>query len=684
MSSAETKRRSPYQGLIPYTEADASFFFGREKETRLIIANLFGSPLTLLYGATGVGKSSVLHAGVAHQLRNRKDLLVVVFNSWQANPLSDLKTAIADAAGDVKAGAVTEPDSIALADFLVNYSAKANRRLMIILDQFEEYFLYHPQDDEFAAEFPRAVMQSEAPVTFLISIREDFYARLDRFEGRIPSLYDNYLRIEHLDRKAAQVAIEEPIAEYNRVYRTARKPFDVEPELVEAVLKQVEAGRVVIGEAGRGVIELTTSPEEEDAQIETPFLQLVMTRLWDEELLKDSRDLKLATLNRLGGAESIVRTHLDKVMDKLLPKEQDTAVIIFRYLVTPSGTKIAYTTSDLAAIAEADRAEVEKVMTKLSQGQVRVFRPVDSSTRPGETRYEIFHDVLAPAILDWRTRRLQLQLVSQTLEQSLGGLNELDLEIAARIFPLLLTPSRTRSVSTLERLASITGLPVADIRRVVAQLSAIRVLRLVLLQENAVEVSHDLLVEPILNWLRNYSHLRVSYLGFTGRILMAAYFTLMALLLVYGLVCFWPSALTGGESGFVEPVTFLSRRILVSDNVRLLIIAILAGTLGGLIKASTSFAWYIGNRLLTTKWITYFVLLPFVAAAWAGLFYFILQGGFLNAAATAGSFNPFSIAALAGLIGLFSSQSTNKLIDLFKTHLVSSSVKDIHRASKID
>src|SRR6266480_4895989 len=98
MSSPETKRRSPYQGLIPYSEQDAPFFFGREKETRLITANLFASPLTLLYGASGVGKSSVLRAGVAHDLRDRKDLLVVVFNLWQGNPVSALVQAIADQA----------------------------------------------------------------------------------------------------------------------------------------------------------------------------------------------------------------------------------------------------------------------------------------------------------------------------------------------------------------------------------------------------------------------------------------------------------------------------------------------------------------------------------------------------------------------------------------------------------
>ncbi|MBA3440048.1 MAG: ATP-binding protein, partial [Pyrinomonadaceae bacterium] len=75
MVRSTAERRSPYKGLIPYNEADAPFFFGREKETRLITANLFASSLTLLYGASGVGKSSVLRAGVAHELRQRDDLL---------------------------------------------------------------------------------------------------------------------------------------------------------------------------------------------------------------------------------------------------------------------------------------------------------------------------------------------------------------------------------------------------------------------------------------------------------------------------------------------------------------------------------------------------------------------------------------------------------------------------------
>ncbi|HZI48250.1 MAG TPA: hypothetical protein VFD75_10685, partial [Pyrinomonadaceae bacterium] len=414
MSSTETQRRSPYQGLIPYGEADAPFFFGREKETRLIIANLFASPLTLLYGASGVGKSSVLRAGVAHKLGEREDLLAVVFNSWQSNPVNDLTQAVADWADLTDEAAwrkavrlLPQDRPASLAEFLTICAEQLNRRLMIILDQFEEYFLYHPQDDEFAAEFSKAVTQSNAPISFLISIREDFYAKLDRFEGRIPSLYDNYLRIEHLDRDSARVAIEQPIKQYNQVSATDGS-FSVEPELVESVLRQVETGRVILGEAGRGVIEVAKSRDEAAAQIETPFLQLVMTRLWETELAERSQKLRLETLNRLGGAKTIVRSHLDEVMSALLPREQEFAAKIFHYLVTPSGTKIAYTASDLAGSAKLNEPEVIRVLEKLSHGDVRILRTVDPGLeRPAASRYEIFHDVLAPAILAWRAKYVQ-------------------------------------------------------------------------------------------------------------------------------------------------------------------------------------------------------------------------------------------------------------------------------------
>ena len=63
--------RSPYKGLAAFGDSslDAMLFFGRERERDVVIANMTASRLTLLYGPAGVGKSSLLNAGVARSLR---------------------------------------------------------------------------------------------------------------------------------------------------------------------------------------------------------------------------------------------------------------------------------------------------------------------------------------------------------------------------------------------------------------------------------------------------------------------------------------------------------------------------------------------------------------------------------------------------------------------------------------
>ena len=64
--------------------------------------------------------------------------------------------------------------------------------LLLVLDQFEEYFLYHPDEDgdgTLALELPRAVTRENLRASFVVSIREDAYTQLDRFEGRIRNLF---------------------------------------------------------------------------------------------------------------------------------------------------------------------------------------------------------------------------------------------------------------------------------------------------------------------------------------------------------------------------------------------------------------------------------------------------------------------------------------------------------------
>jgi hypothetical protein len=425
-------RPSPYQGLEPFDERDAAFFFGRERETRLIAASLFAGPLTLLYGASGVGKSSVLRAGVVPLLRADQEVLPIVFptvsidgaapasspslRGWQTDPLGGIKETVALALF-AAASTGTEADRYRkvvrdcemgpLREFLSACSEAANRRLMVILDQFEEYSLYHPDDDAFAEQFPRAIVRGDLSASFVVSLREDALARLDRFKGSIPTLWDSYRRIDHLSRPAAESAIRLPLQEYNRRQPAGQTPMVIEDALVAAVLRDVQAGRFEFADTGGGTI---ANPTGRDTGIETPYLQLVMTRLWEREQAEGSTTLRLATLQAEGSAPQIVKTHLDRVMAQFTAEEQDLAAKVFHRLVTPSGAKIAFSAGDLAQYEAVSPEQLTPILRRLEEGSRRILRRVAiGAGASAEPRYEIFHDRLGKAILSWRAKRLQEQ-----------------------------------------------------------------------------------------------------------------------------------------------------------------------------------------------------------------------------------------------------------------------------------
>ena len=364
--SATTAIR-PYKGLASFDDepVDALLFFGREREREIIVANLLASRLTVLYGPTGVGKSSLLKAGVAQRLRTFADSSVAIFSSWGEDPTEQIDDAIASSDGDTH----------------------------LILDQIEEYFLYHEPDGPFAQRLPELVTEPGLRVNVLLGIREDSLAKLDLFKSRIPTLFANYLRLDHLDRGAGRAAVVGPLERLNEL-EPGEEPYRAEPELVEAVLDQVAAGRIEYGLSGRGVV----PGRDEPVRVEAPFLQLVMERLWDVEQESGSRTLRRATLSGLGGAETIVRRHLERALEALDPGQRELAAEVFEHLVTPSGTKIAHDVADLARYANAEEREVGDVLGLLAAE--RIVRPVDSGGSNG--RYEIFHDVLADGVLTWK------------------------------------------------------------------------------------------------------------------------------------------------------------------------------------------------------------------------------------------------------------------------------------------
>lgn len=397
---------SPYQGLEPFRESDRAYFFGREVDSERIGANLVTAPLTIFYGASGVGKTSVLLAGVLPFVHSQPDIAAIVFRSWQGEDFESALKAEVAAAVLARSGKTLHVDQPL--DRCLDEAARLTEgTLAVVFDQFEEYMLYHspksPAGRSFDTAFARAVNRSDCDVNFLIGIREDALARLDRFRQYIPDLLSNRQQLVHLDERGAEEAIRKPLEHYNAVARAQGQPalaMEIEDSLVRELIGQVRIGGGV-GFGGMGRIDDGTV-----VRVETPFLQMVLEKLWDAERTAKSKVMREKTLHDLGDAKKIVLDHVDQVMRALTDAERGAAASLFDRLVTPSRSKIAYSLSDLVDLAGNHGPAVDPLVKRLSNAHVRILREV-ASGEGQSVKYEIFHDVLSDAVLAWRAKHLR-------------------------------------------------------------------------------------------------------------------------------------------------------------------------------------------------------------------------------------------------------------------------------------
>src|SRR3954471_14734770 len=143
---------TPYVGLRPFAAADSAFFFGRENERRIVAANVTASRLTVLYGPSGVGKSSVLDGGMlydfaqlAKQRQGAPRFVAAYFrdwSKWREDPMSGVAQAIhRSLSSDYNLSLDGDAQNFQMT--LSSWMQRHQGGLLIVLDQFEEYLLYH-------------------------------------------------------------------------------------------------------------------------------------------------------------------------------------------------------------------------------------------------------------------------------------------------------------------------------------------------------------------------------------------------------------------------------------------------------------------------------------------------------------------------------------------------------------
>jgi WD40 repeat protein len=427
-----------YKGLNPYSEADADKFFGRTNDIQRIVNSILAWRLTVLYGESGVGKSSVLRAGAIHALREEAKqnlenygvpkLAAVVFpalegtySSWQGNPLENLikhiEQEITKEMGNIFFPIRIPESKLSLVETLKAWTEVLGGEefdgwLLIVLDQFEEYFQYHPQEESgggFITEIAKVLNQPNLHVNFLISLREDFYVNLNRLRGHIPKILDFCLHIEHLNKQEAEEAIKKPVEQYNQKVAPSQS-VEIKPELVEVLLKAIPQARMT-GEKARGGGGLDKLQSIWEGQISAPYLQLLMTRLWHEMEKNESHCLSLQTLTSLGdnkalnekdkiktAIDNIIKQYIIKQMEALSDREKEIAAKSFQHLVKHSKNN---SIDNLAKLVNCDKKKLQDLLEKLAQSNPPVVRGIPSLDLPNVVSYEFFHDFLALAFFNW-------------------------------------------------------------------------------------------------------------------------------------------------------------------------------------------------------------------------------------------------------------------------------------------
>ena len=341
-----------FRGLLPFQEADRDRFYGREIETLALFERVADreSRFGVLYGDSGCGKTSLVRAGLMPKLweggfvpffvRSYKDPLAAVLEECR-------KRAPLDSGQDK-------------VEFLRRVCRELDAPLVIICDQFEEFFVNFKTKDEresFVSFISDCHNDINLPIKFLVSMRSDFlYLINSEFADRIdePLLSSKLFHLRNFNQSEAEKIIEKSA-------RRARLPFE------EGFSKQVARDLA------------------ENDEVLPSELQIVGERLQSRRIFK-AQDYK-----RAGGKEQLVHSFLEDVTRS--SGDVESAHLILRSLISDENTRLTLTTDEIAHRTQRSSETVGKIL--------RLFiaaRLIAEIQDEEPWRYELQHEYLIEKI----------------------------------------------------------------------------------------------------------------------------------------------------------------------------------------------------------------------------------------------------------------------------------------------
>jgi hypothetical protein len=421
-------RHSPFRSLDFFTSAEAAIFSGREEEIEEVATRIVAGTTLVLYGPSGVGKTSLLCAGIVPTLENRRGYRVTyvrpllsprgdIWRAVGADPTEPLAAAIArlpalplpDSSSSTLAVLTGRSKSPDTRSTLVGEVPSAQQATMcaphvLILDQLEELFTRFDavQRRPLWEGLVEVIEDPRAPVRLVLSLREEYLHLLDSAHPRLPNLLDRRFRLQGLTPFGARTAIIRPLIAEKVRY---------EPELVD-----------------RCVADLTEVPighSEDEGVIDPLLLQIVCSEVYREAEHRHPELplLTLADYNDLGGPEGVFKLHFDELFKRVHAEDHLLLMLVLQEMTTAHATKLPTTLSRLSHSGLLPpREEIQDLLDKLVAASL--VRRYDAEPEPW---YELVHDRLVQALPEHFAhdqRFLRIRYMRELVSQLSKGLSE--------------------------------------------------------------------------------------------------------------------------------------------------------------------------------------------------------------------------------------------------------------------
>jgi tetratricopeptide (TPR) repeat protein len=339
---------NPYPGTAPFQDRkeDRLIFFGRDQEISHLKALVLSEQQVLLFARSGLGKTSLINAGLLHELRKSGFFPVSarVTHDEEGGPAASTAEYFVEEAKKHNVRIIGTADVSSLWAYFDSVKCLSEKdkllKPVLILDQFEELFtrLNRSERERFIGELaelasghaPRELRHaalkeldelpqepnSEQPdakrrrlldvaygnmvvdVKILISIREDFLAELEALKGLMPNLFRHTLRLEALRREQAKEAIVNPSQQREIL---GENTIAIQPEAVNGMLDFL-SGQQIGGAA----------LQSED--IEPVQLQILCRSLFERVRKQGRNEISVHDLGGQRGMARILRRYYYEVV----------------------------------------------------------------------------------------------------------------------------------------------------------------------------------------------------------------------------------------------------------------------------------------------------------------------------------------------------------------------------------